>query len=142
MPDEATSSNGPPTASAPTALLSTVMTERNLSNRQTRTRLLALATLAAFLVGQSWMVCAPLCLLEGHAKIAAASEFQNHPMHCHSDNVTERRLPTAQPLDSMLAARVAPLLPPHRFVAVAFIPPAPVELQQIPLADPPPPRPA
>ena len=104
-------------------------------------RLVGLVTVAAFLLAQSWMVCAPLCLLQGHARVAlAASQYQGHVMHCHSDNVLSQ-LPTGQSLGNMLPARVAPPLLPFRVVAIRFIPPAPIHLQQIPPADPPPPRP-
>jgi hypothetical protein len=104
-------------------------------------RSVGLLTLAAFLLAQSWMVCAPLCLLQGHARVAlAASQYQSHVMHCHSDNVVMSQLPAAQSLDNMLPTRVAAPLSPLRVVAVRFAPPAPIHLQQIPPADPPPPR--
>jgi len=104
-------------------------------------RSVGLLTLAAFLLAQSWMVCAPLCLLQGHARVAlAASQFQGHVMHCHSDNVVVSQMPTAQSLDNMLPTRVAAPLSSLRVVAIRFAPPAPIHLQQIPPADPPPPR--
>ena len=104
-------------------------------------RLVAAATLAAFLVAQPWIVCAPLCLLQGHAKVAvAATQYQEHIIHCHSDKVVRSELPTAQSLGSMLPARLVPLLPPLRVVTIRFASPAAVHLQQIPSADPPPPR--
>ena len=105
-------------------------------------RSVGLLTVAAFLLAQSWMVCAPLCLLQGHARVAlGASQYQGHVMHCHSDNAVLSQLPTAQSLGNMLPARVAPPLLPFRVVAIRFIPPAPIHLQQIPPAEPPPPRP-
>jgi hypothetical protein len=105
-------------------------------------RLVATAALVAFLLAQPWVVCAPLCLLHGHAKVAlAASQYQDRIIHCHSDNVVVSQLPTAQSLDSMLPARLAPPLSPLRVVAVRFAPPAPIHFQQVPPADPPPPRP-
>jgi hypothetical protein len=105
-------------------------------------RSVGLLTVAAFLLAQSWMVCAPLCLLQGHARVAlAASQFQGHVMHCHSGDVVVSQLPTAQSLDNMLPTRVAAPLSPLRVVAIRFAPPAPIHLQQIPPADPPPPRP-
>jgi hypothetical protein len=104
-------------------------------------RLVGLLTVAAFLLAQSWIVCAPLCLLQGHARVAlAASQFQGHVMHCHSDNVVMSQMPTAQSLDNMLPTRVAAPLSPLRVVAIRFAPPAPIHLQQSPPADPPPPR--
>ena len=105
-------------------------------------RLAAVATLAAFLVAQSWIVCAPLCLLEGHARFAmAASPGHQHNGHCHSDNVVSSELPVIQPLAGMLPGPVAQLQPsPSRVVSVAFAPPASFHLQQIPPAEPPPPR--
>ena len=104
-------------------------------------RSVGLLTLAAFLLAQSWMVCAPLCLLQGHARVAlAASQFEGHVMHCHSDNVVLSQLPTAQLLGNMLPTRVAPPLSLPRVVTVRFVPPAPIHLQQIPPAEPPPPR--
>jgi hypothetical protein len=122
------------------------MMQRNPFRREPHSRplvrLVGLATLASFLLAQSWMVCAPLCLLQGHARVAlSASQYQGHVMHCHSDNVILSQLPTAQSLGNMLPARVAPPLPPLRVVAVRFAPPVPIHLQQIPSADPPPPRP-
>jgi hypothetical protein len=104
-------------------------------------RLVAAATLAAFLVAQPWIVCAPLCLLQGHAKVAAAaSQYQDHIIHCHSDKVVRSELPTTQSLGSMLPARLIPQLPPLQVVTTRFASPAAVHLQQIPSADPPPPR--
>lgn len=103
-------------------------------------RLVGLVTLASFLLAQSWTMCAPLCLLQHHAKVAHSAEYQGHAMHCHSDDLILSQLPSGQSLGNMLPARVAPLLPPLRVVAVRFVPPAPIHVQQIPLADPPPPR--
>ena len=113
-----------------------------MTRRNPLVRLVGLLTVAAFLLGQSWMVCAPLCLLQGHARVAlGASQYEGHVMHCHSGDVVVSQLPTAQSLDSMLPARVAPPLSPLRVVAVRFAPPAPIHFQQVPPADPPPPRP-
>ncbi len=103
-------------------------------------RLAATATLAAFLLAQSWIVCAPLCLLEGHAAIAmAAAPGHQHSEHCHSDNVMSKELP-AQPLGSMLPVQLAQLFPVSQVVTIRFAPPASVHFQQIPAAEPPPPR--
>lgn len=104
-------------------------------------RLAAVITLASFLVAQSWIVCAPLCLLEGHAMVAmAASPGHQHSGHCHSDNVVSSELPVIQPLAGMLPGPVAQLFPPPRIVSIRFAPPTPVHLQQTPPAEPPPPR--
>jgi hypothetical protein len=105
-------------------------------------RLAAVTTLAAFLVAQSWIVCAPLCLLNGHAKVAVqASHYEDHVIHCHSDNVMHSELPVVQSLGSMLPVSPAQLLPPAPIVVtIGFAPPARVHLQQIPTAEPPPPR--
>jgi hypothetical protein len=104
-------------------------------------RSVGLLTVAAFLLAQSWMVCAPLCLLQGHARVAlGASQYQGHVMHCHSDNAVLSQLPTAQSLGTMLPARVALPLLPLPVVAISFAPPAAIHFQQIPPADPPPPR--
>jgi hypothetical protein len=104
-------------------------------------RLAAVATLAAFLVAQSWIVCAPLCLLHGHGKVAmVASHYQDHLLHCHSNRVLASTLPAIHSLGSMLPVEGAPLLRPSRTVSIRFAPPAPIHLQQIPLTDPPPPR--
>ena len=125
-------------------LLSTSMMQSNPSHRETTSRplsrLVAAATLAVFLVAQPWVVCAPNCLLHGHAKVAmAASQYQDHVIHCHSDKVMRSELPTAS-LGSMLPEQSVPLLPSLRVVTIRFPAPAPVHLQQIPSADPPPPR--
>jgi hypothetical protein len=122
------------------------MMQSNPSHRETTSRplsrLVAAVTLAVFLLAQPWVVCAPLCLLQGHARVAlSVSQYQGHVMHCHSDNVVLSQLPTAQSLGNMLPTRVAPALPPLRVVAIRFAPPVPIKLQQIPPADPPPPRP-
>ncbi len=121
------------------------MMQRNPSHRATHSRplarLVAAATLAAFLIAQSWAVCAPLCLLQGHAKIAmGASQYQDHVIHCHSDKVIRSELPTLQPLGLMLPARWAPVLPSLRVVTLQPAPPAAIHPQQIPSVDPPPPR--
>jgi hypothetical protein len=113
-----------------------------MTQRKPLVRSIGLLTVAAFLLAQSWMVCAPLCLLQGHARVAvSASEYQGHVMHCHSDDVVLSQLPTVQSLGNMLPTRVTLPLPPLRIVAVRFEPPAPIHLQQVPPADPPPPRP-
>jgi hypothetical protein len=105
-------------------------------------RLAGAATLAAFLIAQSWIVCAPLCLLvHRHAQVAvAASHYQDHVSHCHSDRVVQGQLPAAQSLGSMLPMQGAPVLPSLRVVTHDFGPPARVHLQQNPSTDPPPPR--
>jgi hypothetical protein len=122
------------------------MTQSNPSPRESTSRplrrLAAVATLAAFLVAQSWAVCAPLCLLNGHAKVAvAASQYHDHVIHCHSDQAIRSELPAAQSLGSMLPTQWTPLLPPLRVVILDLGSSTPVHLQQIPSADPPPPRP-
>lgn len=119
--------------------------QRHPTHRETisrpLSRLVAAATLAVFLVAQPWVVCAPLCLLQGHAKVAmAASQYQDHVIHCHSDKVMRSELPTAQSLGSMLPARWVPVLPPLRVETLRPAPPTAVHPQQIPSADPPPPR--
>ena len=112
-----------------------------MTRRNPLVRLVGLLTVAAFLLAQSWMVCAPLCLLQGHARVTlGASQYQGHVMHCHSGNVVVSQPPTTQSLGNMLPARVAPPLPPLRVVAIRFAPPAPIHFQQVPPADPPPPR--
>ena len=125
-------------------LLSTAMPSywfHRLTHPQPRLRLVAGATLAAFLLAQSWMVCAPLCLLQGHARVTlSASQYQGHAMHCHSDKVMRSELPAAQSLGSMLPEPSVSPLPSPRVVTIGFPTPAPVHLQQPPTADPPPPR--
>jgi hypothetical protein len=113
-----------------------------MTQRNPLVRVVGLLTVAAFLLAQSWMVCAPLCLLQGHARLAlAASQYEGHVMHCHSGDAVVSQLPTVQSLDNMIPARVGPPLLLLRVVAIRFTPPAPIHLQQIPPADPPPPRP-
>jgi hypothetical protein len=109
-----------------------------MATRSRLAQLTAVATLAAFLLAQSWIVCAPLCLLEGHAAIAMAPGHQ-HGEHCHSDNVMSKELP-AQPLGSMLPVQLAQPFPVSQVVTIRFAPPVSVQLQQIPVAEPPPPR--
>ncbi|HEV7366247.1 MAG TPA: hypothetical protein VGN76_10415, partial [Gemmatimonadales bacterium] len=95
----------------------------------------------AFLVAQPWIVCAPLCLFNGHAKVAlAASQYQDHVIHCHSAKSIQSELPAVQALGTMLPARVVQLVPSFRVVTIRFASPAIIHLQQIPSADPPPPR--
>jgi hypothetical protein len=104
-------------------------------------RLAAVTTLAAFLIAQSWIVCAPLCLLEGHARVAmATSHYQDHLLHCHSGKLVPAELPAVQSLGSMLPVSATPLLPSLPVVTIGFVPPALLHLQQIPSAEPPPPR--
>ena len=121
------------------------MMQSNLPHPETASRPLvrfvAAATLAAFLVAQPWVVCAPLCLLQGHVKVAsAAADDHDHIIPCHSERVMRSELPIAHLLGSMLPARPALLLPPPRVVTIRFESPAAVHLQQIPSVDPPPPR--
>jgi hypothetical protein len=105
-------------------------------------RLAALLTLTAFLVGQSWMLCAPLCLIQGHApmSMASASMHQNHTMPCHSDLVIESPAAVAASLAIMLPSQVTPILALPRLVDVSFAAVLPIQLQQLPPRDPPPPR--
>ena len=121
------------------------MMQSNPSHRETTSRplsrLVAAATLAVFLVAQPWVVCAPNCLLHGHAKVAmAASQYQDHVIHCHSDKVIQSELATAQSLGSMLPTRWVPVVPSLRVVTLDLGSPTLVHLQQVPSADPPPPR--
>jgi hypothetical protein len=103
--------------------------------------LVAAATLAAFLVAQSWVVCAPLCLLQGHTMVAmTTSNSGGHILHCHADKVTPSELPATAVLGTMLPVELPQLLPLPRLVSVRFAPPASVQLQHIPVAEPPPPR--
>lgn len=105
-------------------------------------RLVMAATLVAFLVAQPWVVCAPLCLLNGHAQVAmAASQHPDHVIHCHSDTVIRSELPAAQSLGSMLPARWVPVLPSLRVVILDLGSPTLAHVHQVPPADPPPPRP-
>ena len=133
-----------PVAPERSVLLSMSMVQSTPSYREPHShplpRLVATAALVAFLLAQPWVVCAPLCLLHGHAKVAsAASQYQDRIIHCHSDKVIRSELPSAS-LGSMLPEQSVPLLPSLRVVTIRFPAPAPVHLQQIPSADPPPPR--
>jgi hypothetical protein len=121
-------------------MMRTTSSPREMTSRPLG-RLVAAATLAAFLVAQSWVVCAPLCLLNGHAKFAvAASQYQDHVMHCHSDKVSPAELPAPELLGSMLPTHWAPALPSLHVVTVELGSPNRIHLQQVPSADPPPPR--
>jgi hypothetical protein len=105
------------------------------------TRLVALATLALFLLAQPWVVCLPLCLVEGHAGGAmAAARHQSHVMPCHTGNVVRSEVPASGSLGIMLPAQWAPVLPSLQVVTLPIAPPAALFLQQVPAADPPPPR--
>ena len=104
-------------------------------------RLVAAATLAVFVVVQPWVVCLPLCHLQGHTRVAMASSLpQDHVIHCHSDRVIQSERSMAQSLGSMLPARWVPVLPPLRVVTHRFTAPTEIHLQQVPATDPPPPR--
>ena len=96
--------------------------------------------LLAFLVGQSSMLCAPLCLLQGHAVMAMPSLDANHGMPCHSSKVVASPPAVAELLATMLPSQATPQLPSLRFVAIRFAPPASADLYQLPPQDPPPPR--
>jgi hypothetical protein len=105
-------------------------------------RLVATATLAVLLLAQPWVVGVPLCLSNGHAKVAlAASQYQDHVIHCHSDKVIQSELPTAQSPGSMLPTRWVPVLPSLRVVTLDLGSPTLIHLQHVPSAVPPPPRP-
>jgi hypothetical protein len=103
-------------------------------------RLAALAMMLAFLVGQSSMLCAPLCLLEGHAVMAMSSPDANHGMPCHSSKVVASPPAVAGLLATMLPSQATPQLPSLRLLAIRFAPPASGQLYQLPAQDPPPPR--
>jgi hypothetical protein len=104
-------------------------------------RLVALATLALFLLAQPWVVCLPLCLVQGHAGGAmAAAHHRSHVMPCHTGNVVRSEVPASGSLGIMLPAQCAPALPSLPVVTLPIAPPAAVFLQQVPAADPPPPR--
>ena len=108
------------------------------SQRVVRTA--ALAMLLAFLVGQSSMLCAPLCMLQGHAVMAMSSPEANQGMACHSGKAVVSPPTIEGSLATMLPSQVTPLLPSFRLVAVHFAPPASARLRQFPPQDPPPPR--
>ena len=103
-------------------------------------RMAALTMLLAFLVGQSSMLCAPLCLLQGHGVMTMTSSDANHGMPCHSGKVVVTPPAVAGSLATMLPSQANPLLPSLRLVAVHFVPPASGQLRQLPPQDPPPPR--
>ena len=103
-------------------------------------RVAALAMLLAFLVGQSSMLCAPLCLLQGHAAMAMQSSDANQGMPCHSGKVVISPPAIEGLLATMLPSDATPQLPSLRFLAVRFAPPASAQLHQLPPQDPPPPR--
>jgi hypothetical protein len=102
-------------------------------------RLAALAMLLAFLIGQSSMLCAPLCLLQGHTVMVMQSPDVSH-VPCHSGKVIASPLAVAESLATMLPSQATPLLLSLRLVAVRFAPPALAQLHQLPPQDPPPPR--
>jgi hypothetical protein len=120
------------------------MAQGDQSSRALRSRrlvrLAALAMLLAFLVGQSSMLCAPLCLLEGHAAMTMPSLDANHGMPCHSGKVVASPPAVVGLLATMLPSRATPQLPSLRLLAIRFAPPASAQLYQLPAQDPPPPR--
>ena len=105
-------------------------------------RLMAAAMLAAFAVAQPWVVCLPLCQLQGHAMAAmATARHQGQVAHCHSADAIRSGLPTAQSLGTSLPGLPwVTALTAFRVVALDFTPPAAVHLRPMPSADPPPPR--
>lgn len=125
------------------------MTRPTSSPRQTTSRplarLLAGAVLGAFLVSQSWVLCAPLCLLQGHAAaVMAASDSHAHVKPCHSDHVMRSESTSQssdlQTLGLMLPTRSVPVVRPLPVVTLALTPPTAVHLQQVSSVEPPPPR--
>src|SRR4051812_45652875 len=98
-------------------------------------RLAALAMLLAFLMGQSSMLCAPLCLLEGHTVMAMSSADANHGMPCHSGKVVASPPAVTGLLATMLPSQATPELPSPRFLAIRFAPAASAYRYQLPSQD-------
>jgi hypothetical protein len=100
--------------------------------------------LAAFLLAQSWLICLPMCALEGHgAMMPGGSGHHMHSVYtalCHPGVTVLHEHPVAITLGAMLAPPLAPALPPPALRQLTLAPAAPFHLQQIPPADPPPPR--
>jgi hypothetical protein len=100
----------------------------------------ALATLLGFLVGQSSMLCVPLCLLQGHAVMTMTSTDASHGLPCHSGKVIVSPPAVAGSLVTTIPSQATPLLPSLRLIDVPFASPPPGQLRQLPPQDPPPPR--
>ena len=103
--------------------------------------LAAALTLVAFLLVQPWMLCPPMCLIEGHGAMAMMpASHLIHAEPCHSGKVVRSEIPASSQLGVMLPAPPAPDLPPLRFAPVPPAATATVRVLQLPPADPPPPR--
>ena len=101
----------------------------------------AVATLAAFLLAQSWLVCLPLCAVGRHRAMSVAGPPQEmHTATCHRGVTNRHEMPGASLLGAMLPTPRPPALPP---AAIGSLPPATAPTlhpHQLPASDPPPPR--
>ena len=111
-----------------------------------RSRHLALATLAAFLLAQPVVVCAALCLFERHHAVAHSmpSTSRDNPAlangACHTTSAAAVERDPFQVLSPMAPTRVALLaVAPARWVEPARVLPAPPRLISH-TVEPPPPR--
>jgi len=101
--------------------------------------------LAAFLFVQPWLVCLPVCLLEGHAAVPnAAVQQRMHagtmPPSCHSGVTVRRQLPATPLLGAMLPSPRGPTLPRLAVQALRLPSAAALPATPVPSAESPPPR--
>jgi hypothetical protein len=106
-----------------------------------RTRTASSATLVVFLLAQLWVMCPAMCLLHGHPVAATtAASGMSATMACHPDRALRDDVPPPLPVGAMLPSSATPALVPLRVAAAHFRPPTLFGFQQVPAAEPPPPR--
>lgn len=109
------------------------------------TRLVALATLAGFLIAQPWATCLPSCLMLGHSQwhkdVAVASAHHHSAVaSCHTGKLVSAQAPATGSVGIMLPASWTPELQSPPVVTVARAAPAGAHSGQVPSTEPPPPR--
>lgn len=106
-----------------------------------RLRLPVAVTLAAVLLCAPWLACLPLCIVAGHHDMAAVELGQvTHAPPCHAGRAVQREIPVPTPPAIMLPSARTPELPSFRLAVLRQPPANLLLLQQVPTAEPPPPR--
>src|ERR1041385_327598 len=97
-------------------------------SRPLSARLAALATMLVFLGAQPWVICPPLCLVDGHApshrgSAMAGAHHRSYGTPCHTGKVVPSEVTASGFLSIMLPAPWAPALPSLSVVTVPIAPP-------------------
>ena len=108
--------------------------------RGAASRLVAVVTLAVFLLSQPAVICLPLCISGGHYQATSEMHRHNPLQPCHSLDAIGVPASILQISSTMLPAAGSPSIPVVPVVLLGTRSPVDSSSGQIPSLDPPPPR--